>query len=95
MAPHWEGEGGAAAGKGRDRGRGLMLKIEGVEALAKKGVGRENGEDKKGLEQLMEEYENGMRELRRVVEANSGDSDTAGEELLEERAGRKSIGAQA
>ena len=97
VAPHWEGEGGgAAAGNGNDRG--LMLKIEGVEAPAtsKKPVGREDGSPK-GLEQLMEEYENGMRELRRVVEANNGDSDdTAGDEMGERLGeGQKSIGAPA
>lgn len=84
-APHWEGEGAAAAagGDGRDR-RGLMLKIEGVEAPGL--VGREDGG--KGLEQLMEEYESGMRELRRVVEAN-GDSDNGDEggERVEEGEG--------
>lgn len=88
VAPHWEGEGGAAAGNGNDRG--LMLKIEGVEAPAlKKQVGREEEDDRKGLEQLMEEYENGMRELRRVVEAN-GDSDTGEDERGGE--GSRSIG---
>ena len=81
-APTWEG-GGQDTNDGEAAGRGLMLRIEGLElgkdekkglspSSGEKGKGKEAQEVEatKGLEQLMEEYETGMKELCRVVEAN-------------------------
>ncbi len=54
-APTWEGEG--------EGGRGMMVRIEGVE----RGEGGGAGEGE-GLERLVERFEKGLGELRRVVE---------------------------
>ncbi len=58
-APTWEGE-GEGEGEG---GRGMMVRIEGVE----RGEGGGAGEGE-GLERLVERFEKGLGELRRVVE---------------------------
>lgn len=61
-APTWEGE-----GEGEEEGgRGMMVRIEGVERdSGRTGVGEGESE---GLERLVEKFERGLGELRRVVE---------------------------
>ena len=53
-APTWEGEGGDG---------GLMLRVEGVECA------RESEGQEKGLEELVEEWERRMEQLRGIVRA--------------------------
>ena len=68
-APTWDRPelgGRQAGGREEDVEGGLMLRIEGMEVLE-----GEKGE-RKGLEELVEEYERRMRELRRVVGAGDG-----------------------
>ncbi len=62
-APTWEGE-GEGEGEG---GRGMMVRIEGVERGEGAGAGEGEGE---GLERLVERFEKGLGELRRVVEGS-------------------------
>ncbi|KAL9638489.1 MAG: hypothetical protein Q9164_001521 [Protoblastenia rupestris] len=67
-APTWEGEQVGEEGKGE---RGLMLKIEGMEVES---AGPENVEERedggeRALEDLVEEYERRLRELRKVFDA--------------------------
>ena len=64
---------------GEGQERNLMLKIEGMEvpitlpssAKRQKGKGKEGEDEGKTLEQLREEYEVGLQQLRRVVHARS------------------------
>ena len=67
-APTWEGEQVGEEGKEE---RGLMLKIEGMEV---EGAGPENVEERedggeRALEELVEEYEKRLRDLRKVFDA--------------------------
>ena len=55
-------------GEGKEGARGLMLKIGGIETRLEDTVVKK--EEVRNLEGLMEEYEKGMVELRRVVDAN-------------------------
>jgi len=73
-APTWGEEG---AGKGEGEG-GMMLRIEGVEAVrgVEVGKGKEMEEE---LEELVERYMRGMEGLRRVVEGVRGKGDVGWE----------------
>ena len=66
-APTWEG--GADTQEGE--GRGMMLKIEGMDAAAE-AEQKQGGRDKE-LEELVKDYERRMEELRRVVGTGFGD----------------------
>lgn len=73
-APTWGEEG---AGKGEGEG-GMMLRIEGVEAVRGVEVGK--GKEMEGeLEELVERYMRGLEGLRRVVEGVRGKGDVGGE----------------
>lgn len=66
-APTWDRDG---EGKQEEEvERGLMLRIEGMEVPRDKGAEQM---DEKGLEDLVQEYERGMEQLRRVVDAGIG-----------------------
>lgn len=83
-APTWGEElDESEAGDGK---RGLMLKIEGVEARREEGQGKEGGEvgDRdttvEELEGLAESFQRGLEGLRRVVEVGARWEDGVGNE---------------
>ncbi len=59
-APTWDGEG--------EGGGGMMVRVEGVERGAVERV----WEEEEGLERLVERFEGGLGELRRVVGGTGG-----------------------
>jgi len=63
-APTWDRDGEGK--QEEEEERGLMLRIEGMEVPRDKGAEQM---DEKGLEDLVQEYERGMEQLRRVVDA--------------------------
>ena len=65
-APTWDG--GEQVQTGEQEGRGLMLRIEGMEAMSDTSRGRDEGE-RNLLEDLVESYEKKIGELKRVVDA--------------------------
>ncbi|KAL6716685.1 hypothetical protein ACLMJK_006253 [Lecanora helva] len=66
-APTWDDSTGGE--EGQEGGGGMMLRIEGMEVP---GVVGGEGEEEKGLEELVEVWERRMGELRRVVDAGVG-----------------------
>ena len=65
-APTWDRD-GEGKQEEAEEGRGLMLRIEGMEVPTGKGEAEE-----KRMEDLVEEYERRMADLRRVVDAGIG-----------------------